>query len=163
VSFQQGLVVIVISIKCLYIYFLRNSTNLPHPRSFEKFQVIGKKNNFNSSREGDGSDWERLLFQKNYLFRKKTTFFQPQTMASPPPQLRWGHWRRCSEIFCKKNDEIGNFSKLPAQHNTWLLCRHNIHSSLSLQKDKLRNHYIIKSPPSSSAFIKSNCVIYILS
>ena len=37
-SFQQGLVVIVISIKCLYIYFLRNSTNFRHPCSFDKFQ-----------------------------------------------------------------------------------------------------------------------------
>ena len=41
--FSKGLVVIVISIKCLYIYFLRNSTNFRHPRSFEKFQVIGEK------------------------------------------------------------------------------------------------------------------------
>ena len=162
-SFQQGLVVIVISIKCLYIYFLRNSTNFPRPRSFEKFQVIGKKTISIAVERVMGLIEKDSCFRKNYLFRKKTTFFQPQTMASPPPQLRWGHWRRRSEIFFAKNDEIGNFSKLPAQHNTWLLCRHNIHSSLSLQKDKLRNHYIIKSPPSSSAFIKSNCVIYILS
>jgi hypothetical protein len=101
-------------------------------------------------------------FRKNYLFRKNNIF-----SASNHGFTTTATEVRALEAplgdFLQKNDEIGNFSKLPAQHNTWLLCRHNIHSSLSLQKDKLRNHYIIKSPPSSSAFIKSNCVIYILS
>ena len=66
-SFQQGLVVIVISIKCLYIYFLRNSTNFRHPRLFEKFQNDWRKANAIAVK-GDGSDKGRLLFEKNYLF-----------------------------------------------------------------------------------------------
>ena len=85
-SFQQGLVVIVISIKCLYIYFLRNSTNFRHPCSFDKFQSYWRKA-IAIAVKGDGSDQGRLLFEKK-LGKKEETFFQPQTMASPPPQLR---------------------------------------------------------------------------
>jgi len=112
-SFQQGLVVIVISIKCLYIYFLRNSTNFPHPRSFEKFQVIGKKNNFNSSREGDGSNWERLLFQKNYLFRKKQHFFSLKPWLHHHRNWGEGTGGAARRFFLQKMTKLAIFQNCP--------------------------------------------------
>lgn len=143
-SFQQGLVVIVISIKCLYIYFLRNSTNFRHPHSFEKFQSYWRKA-IAIAVKGDGSDWGRLLFKKNYLFRKKKTFFQPQTMASPPPQLRWGHWRGWQEIW-QKGRNWQFFQNCPLSI-ILLGCHHahhHIHSSLSLQKETEKPLYLIR-------------------
>lgn len=147
-SFQQGLVVIVTSIKCLYIYFLRNSTKFPHPDLFDKFKTYWQQNYCKSSERVTGPiKKDSCLIQIIYFAKKKKeeTFFQPQTMASTPPQLRWGHWRGCPEIWQnrtklapKKN------SKSPLsiiQLYTRLLCHRHIHSCLSLQKDK-RNHYI---------------------
>ena len=170
-SFQQGLVVIVTSIKCLYIYFLRNSTKFPHPDLFDKFKTYWQQNYCKSSERVTGPiKKDSCLIQIIYFAKKKKeeTFFQPQTMASTPPQLRWGHWRGCPEIWQnrtklapKKN------SKLPAQHNTLgyfatttyiLVC-----PSKKIKETIIYRVQFAKSLPSFSAFIKSNCVIYILS
>lgn len=111
------------------------------------------------------SAWYKLFIS---LKKKEETFFQPQTMASTPPQLRWGHWRGCPEIWQnrtklapKKN------SKPPAQHNT-LGCFASTTYILVCPSKKIKETIIYrvqfaKSLPSFSAFIKSNCVIYILS
>lgn len=121
-SFQQGLVVIVTSIKCLYIYFLRNSTNFPHPDLFDKFKTYWQPNYCKSSERVTGPiKKDFCLIQIIYFAKKKKeeTFFQPQTMASTPPQLRWGHWRGCPEIWQNRTKLAPKMNwKPPAQHNT---------------------------------------------
>ena len=170
-SFQQGLVVIVTSIKCLYIYFLRNSTNFPHPDLFDKFKTYWQQNYCKSSERVTGPiKKDFCLIQIIYFAKKKKeeTFFQPQTMASTPPQLRWGHWRGCPEIWQNRTKLAPKMnSKPPAQHNT-LGCFATTTYILLCPSKKIKETIIYwvqfaKSLPSFSAFIKSNCVIYILS
>jgi len=70
-SFQQGLVVIVTSIKCLYIYFLRNSTNFPHPDLFDKFKTYWQPNYCKSSERVTGPIKKDFCLIQIIYFAKK--------------------------------------------------------------------------------------------
>ena len=143
-SFQQGLVVIVISIKCLYIYFLRNSTNFRHPRSFDKFQSYWRKA-IAIAVKGDGSDQGRLLFEKNYLFRKKNIFSASNhgftTTATEMRALEGlaGDLAKRTKLAIFQNCPL-SIILLGCHH-----AHHHIHSSLSLQKETEKPLYLIRA------------------